>query len=67
MALRTIFCLTSTISVSQSNSTGLPGFQLGILVFAFETGPTAGSDLFDAIPRRQSTRAEYDGRVGDVN
>jgi nitroreductase len=34
----------------------------GSVVFAFGTGPTAGSDLFDAVPRRQSTRAEYDGR-----
>jgi hypothetical protein len=34
----------------------------GSVLFAFGGGPTAGSALFDAIPRRQSTRAEYDGR-----
>ena len=34
----------------------------GSVVFAFGGGPTAGSALFDAIPRRQSTRADYDGR-----
>jgi nitroreductase len=38
----------------------------GSVVFAFGTGPTADSDLFDAIPRRQSTRAEYDGRPVDT-
>ena len=33
----------------------------GSVVFAFGTAPATGSALFDAIPRRQSTRAEYDG------
>ncbi len=34
----------------------------GSVVFAFGGGRTAESALFDAIPRRQSTRAEYDGK-----
>lgn len=40
----------------------------GSVVFAFGVGPAAGSNLLDAIPRRQSTRTEYDGRsVGGAN
>ena len=34
----------------------------GAVVFAFTDGPSAGSELFEAIPKRQSTRADYDGR-----
>lgn len=34
----------------------------GSLSFGFVDGPPASSALFDAIPLRQSTRAEYDGR-----
>jgi len=34
----------------------------GSIGFAFGVGPTAGSHMLDAIPRRQSTRTEYDGR-----
>src|ERR1700694_88888 len=34
----------------------------GSVVFAFADGPSAGSALFDAIPKRQSTRADYDGK-----
>jgi hypothetical protein len=34
----------------------------GSVAFEFGGGPATGSVLFDAIPRRQSTRAEYDGR-----
>jgi nitroreductase len=34
----------------------------GSAVFELESGPAVGSVLFDAIPRRQSTRAVYDGR-----
>jgi hypothetical protein len=37
----------------------------GAVVFAFGDGPPVGSVLFDAIPRRQSTRIEYDGRSLD--
>ena len=42
----------------------------GSVVFAFGRGPNQGSALFDAIPKRQSTRAEYDGRpvsIADLN
>ncbi len=35
----------------------------GSVNFAYVDGPSAGSALFDAIPRRQSTRADYDGRA----
>ena len=34
----------------------------GSVIFEFGTGPAERSTLFDAIPERQSTRAEYDGR-----
>ena len=35
----------------------------GSVVFAFSVGPAADSTLVDAIPRRQSTRADYDGKA----
>lgn len=41
----------------------------GTVRFAFGDGPATPSDLFQAIPVRQSTRAEYDGRpvpAGDL-
>ena len=34
----------------------------GSVKFSFGTGATSGRTLFDAIPFRQSTRADYDGR-----
>ena len=34
----------------------------GGLIFSYGEGPPVGSALFDAIPIRQSTRADYDGR-----
>jgi hypothetical protein len=34
----------------------------GSVVFAMSDGPATGSLLSDAIPKRQSTRADYDGR-----
>ncbi len=34
----------------------------GSVEFAFGGGPDTGSTLFDAIPKRQSTRTDYDGR-----
>lgn len=34
----------------------------GSAIFAFGGGPDAEAALFDAIPRRQSTRGDYDGR-----
>lgn len=38
----------------------------GAVTFAFRSAAPIQSPLFDAIPRRQSTRAEYDGRAVDV-
>jgi hypothetical protein len=35
----------------------------GLVRFDFESGPAARSALFDAIPKRQSTRSDYDGRA----
>jgi nitroreductase len=35
----------------------------GALDFAYRKGAAQSSPLFDAIPKRQSTRAEYDGRA----
>lgn len=34
----------------------------GSIAFDFVTGPSVVTTLFDAIPKRQSTRAEFDGR-----
>ncbi len=34
----------------------------GAVAFSYAAGPAQSSALFDAIPKRQSTRAEYDGR-----
>lgn len=42
----------------------------GSVVFTFGAGPREDSALFDAIPKRQSTRADYDGRpvsAADLN
>ncbi len=38
----------------------------GSLVFTFGAGPREDSALLDAIPKRQSTRADYDGRPVSV-
>jgi len=52
-----------------SAARGLPGTVRfdpasgGAVVFEFTKGQPARSALFDAIPHRQSTRAEYDGRA----
>ncbi len=35
----------------------------GAVVFVSQAGPAVPSALFDAIPKRQSTRSEYDGRA----
>ena len=35
----------------------------GAIRFRYEPGPSVPSPLFDAIPQRQSTRADYDGRA----
>lgn len=51
-----------------SAARGLPGTIAfnpaagGCVVFTSEPGPPTASDMFDAIPKRQSTRADYDGR-----
>jgi Nitroreductase family len=37
--------------------------KVGSVMFTFGTGTTAGRTLFDAIPFRQSTRADYDGKT----
>ena len=44
---------------------GDPSFDAasGKISFPYEAAPRDASALFDAIPRRQSTRAEYDGRA----
>ena len=34
----------------------------GFAAFVFGDGPATGSALFDAIPKRQSSRADYDGK-----
>lgn len=39
------------------------GSSQGGLIFACRTGQPTGSALFDAIPVRQSTRADFDGRA----
>ena len=51
-----------------SAARGLPGAVRfdpaeGLVRFDFERGPTDRSALFEAIPKRQSTRADYDGRA----
>lgn len=52
-----------------SAACGLPGtvrfdpVHGGAVRFDFAKGPQARSPLFEAIPHRQSTRAEYDGRT----
>jgi len=61
-------CAAETLALAAS-SRGLGGdlrfdaFEGGAI--RFDYGPTqpVGSDLFDAIPRRQSTRSDYDGRA----
>lgn len=46
---------------------GIPGdlgfdpTEGGVVLFVAGRGPRVASGLFDAIPRRQSTRAEFDG------
>lgn len=53
------------LAAASGGRTGELGFDPandGSVVLAFGSGPAANPALFDAIPRRQSTRAEYDGR-----
>jgi nitroreductase len=61
-------CAAENLSLA-SAARGHPGtvrFDMagrGSVVFDFESGPAQPSALFDAIPRRQSTRGDYDGRA----
>lgn len=61
-------CAAETLALA-SAARGAPGaleFNSGgggSVAFAFETARPIPSAMFDAIPRRQSTRAEYDGRA----
>jgi hypothetical protein len=53
------------IAASARGRPGTPRFDPandGAVVIALDRGPDTDSPLFDAIPRRQSTRTEYDGR-----
>jgi nitroreductase len=53
------------LAAGARGSRGAIGFEPandGSVVVALEGGPSVGSTLFDAIPKRQSTRGEYDGR-----
>jgi len=60
-------CAAENLALAAS-ARGLPGeanFSRehgGSVVFNYRSGPAAASELFDAIPHRQSTRADYDGR-----
>jgi nitroreductase len=68
-------CAAANLSVAAA-ATGRPGTLRfddggdGAVVFEYVAGPPAPSALFDAIPKRQSTRAAFDGRsvsAGDSN
>lgn len=53
------------LSAATHGHRGEPRFEAtgdGSIVFAYESGPGRTSALSDAIPKRQSTRAVYDGR-----
>ncbi len=60
-------CAAENLSLA-SAARGRPGTLIfdpkaeGAIAFAFGAGSPEASALFDAIPRRQSTRSEYDGR-----
>lgn len=54
-----------TIAAAEQGCRGEPRFDAsgeGSVVLDFGAGPAERSALFAAIPKRQSTRAEYDGR-----
>ncbi len=61
-------CAAENLSLA-SAARGRPGVLSfdsadgGSVAFTSEAGQTSPSVLFDAIPKRQSTRADYDGRV----
>lgn len=67
-------CAAANLAIA-GEATGRPGALLfdnsgdGSISFSFTKGNAAPSSLFSAIPLRQSTRADYDGRAvsaGDV-
>jgi hypothetical protein len=54
-----------TLAAAARGSRGEIGFDPandGSVMFTFADGPAVDSFLFDAIPKRQSTRADYDGK-----
>ena len=61
-------CVAENLSLA-SAARGRPGTVRfdpsgsGSVLFDFEAGPALQSLLFDAIPHRQSTRGDYDGRA----
>lgn len=65
-------CAAENLSLS-AGAGGRPGdisFNAangGSVEFVLAAGTSAGSKLFDAIPHRQSTRTEYDGRAVPVD
>ncbi|MDP3339612.1 nitroreductase family protein [Frigidibacter sp.] len=56
-------CTMETLAIA-ATATGRPGEAeaLGALTYRYTDGPTRPDPLLAAIPARQSTRAEYDGR-----
>ncbi len=59
-------CVGETLALAACarGHSGTLGFDPhGAVTFTFGDGPNAEAALFDAIPRRQSTRADYDGRA----
>lgn len=58
-------CAAETLRIA-AQATGRPGALLveetGAIRYAFSNGTSRADALFAAIPRRQSTRAEFDGR-----
>ena len=58
-------CAAETLRIA-AQATGRPGElridDRGIVTYAFSNGAPRPDPLFGAIPRRQSTRAEFDGR-----
>ena len=61
-------CAVENLSLASAarGAPGVIGFDpgnKGSITFDFEQGRAVPSALFDAIPKRQSTRAEYDGRA----
>lgn len=61
-------CAAENLSLAAA-ARGIPGDLVfdetsgGSLVFTYRQATVQASPLFEAIPRRQSTRAEYDGRL----